>query len=161
MEVYMRLIEEGVFVFWNDESEAHTYNLKISIFVGEKKVTILNKNFESGERYFSLNKIGAGDYEIELNGYEGTRLFQTEVKKCNIKSISQQNSELLEKLESISNSIDNVYYAVNNIDQSAVQDIQKWCRECDELLANPSRYLDSSRWASFVRDVNSRVSRGY
>ena len=107
MELYTRLIEEGVFIFWNDESE-HTYELKVTILLDHKEVPIVRKRFESGEHYFSLTGIGSGDYEIKLNAYEGDRLSQTEVKKCKIKSISQQYAEIIEMLDSIWGAISSI-----------------------------------------------------
>lgn len=144
MEVYMRLIEEGVFVFWNDESDAHTYDLKISIFVGEKKVPIVHKKFDSSERYFSLTGIGAGDYEIELNGYEDTRLFQTEVKKCNIKSVSQQHAEMMEKVEA-------VRLAVSCLNTSSINTIVS-------ILKDPNDYCDMGSWTHFIGQCYDRIN---
>ena len=151
MELYMRLIEEGVFVFWNDEGE-HAYDLTISIFVGDKKMPIVRKRFEGGERSFSLSKIGAGDYEIELKGYEGDRLFQTEKKKCIIKSTSQQNAEIIEKLDSIEGSIDDLYDGIN-CTQGNLQGICNWISKCEQILNRPDNNLDARRWADFIRQI--------
>ena len=81
MKLYTRLIDSGAFVFWNsDEGNTH-YTLKIRILNGEDKIELVNMDISKGQNYYSFDRLGSGDYEIELNGYMDDRLYQTETKK--------------------------------------------------------------------------------
>lgn len=101
MKLYTRLIEEGVFIFWSSDEGNTSYNLKIRIAVGDDKVELVNLNIPKGQNYFSFDKIGSGDYEIELNGYKDNRLYQTETKKMKIISSAQKITEITDKLAEI------------------------------------------------------------
>ena len=98
MKLYTRLIDEGVFVFWNSDGDDTTLNLKIRITVGDEKVTLVDYNPIPGQNYYSLNHVGLGDYEVELNGYRGGQLYQTEVKKIQILGSIQKTEEYMSKI---------------------------------------------------------------
>ena len=98
MKLYTRLIEEGVFIFWSGDEGNTSYNLKIRIAVGDDKVELLNLNVLKGQNYYSFDKIGSGDYEIELTGYKDNRICQTEIKKAKIVSSVQRMQEQTDKI---------------------------------------------------------------
>ena len=107
MKLYTRLIEEGVFIFWSGDEGNTSYNLKIRIAVGDDKVELLNLNVPKGQNYYSFDKVGSGDYEIELNGYKENRIYQTETKKIKIVSSVQKAEEQTDKiLACISSAVD-------------------------------------------------------
>ena len=105
MKLYTRLIEEGVFIFWNSDEGNTSYNLKIRIAVGDDKVELLNLNVPKGQNYYSFDKIGSGDYEIELTGYKDNRICQTEIKKIKVVSSAQKITEIIDKLSSLETEI--------------------------------------------------------
>ena len=98
MKLYTRLIEEGVFIFWNSDEGNTSYNLKIRIAVGDDKVELVHLTMPKGQNYYSFDKIGSGDYEIELNGYKENRIYQTETKKIKIVSSVQKEQEQTDKI---------------------------------------------------------------
>jgi hypothetical protein len=97
MKLYTRLINEGVFIFWNPDEGNTSYSLKIKIAVGDDKVELVNLETRKGENYYSFSGIGSGDYEIELNGFKDNRLYQTETKKIKIVSSVQKEQEQADK----------------------------------------------------------------
>ena len=104
MQLYTRLINEGIFIFWNDEN-VHDYNLKISIFNGDKKIKILDTIVSKDQCFYTLKNIGSGEYEIELNSFKDDMLIQTEVKKVKLVSSSEGIVNLLDKLAEIDDKI--------------------------------------------------------
>ena len=137
MNLFTRLIEEGIFIFWSDDNPNNTYNLKISLFNGDTKVLLINKEFDKDTHYFSISPLGSGDYEIELNGYSGGKLFQTETKKVSLKSSSQKTLELLEAINGIRNTIDT--YSTHRI---------------LEIIENPNS-LDADKIAKFLINLDN------
>ena len=109
MKLYTRLIEEGIFIFWNSDEGNTSYNLKIRIAVGDDKVELVHLAMPKGQNYYSFDKIGSGDYEIELNGYRDNLIYQTETKKAKIVSSVQRLQEQMEKLDSCIEHINYVY----------------------------------------------------
>lgn len=98
MKLYTRLINEGVFIFWNPDEGNTSYKLKIKIVVGDDKIELVNLDTNKGENYYSFNGIGSGDYEIELNGFKDNHLYQTETKKIKIVSSVQKEQEQADKI---------------------------------------------------------------
>lgn len=98
MKLYTRLINEGVFIFWNSDEGNISYKLKIKIVVGDDKIELVNLDTGKGENYYSFNGIGSGDYEIELNGFKDSRPYQTETKKIKIVSSVQKEQEQMDKI---------------------------------------------------------------
>ena len=98
MKLYTRLIEAGVFAFWSLDGDETTVNLKIKIAVGDEKITLIDINPEVGQNCYSLDRVGSGDYEIELNAYKNGVLCQTEAKNIKIISTTQKNEENMQTL---------------------------------------------------------------
>ena len=125
MKLYTRLIEAGVFIFWNPDEGNNRYILKIRIFNGDNKIELVNLDIPQGQNYFSFDRVGSGDYEIELNGYKTDRLYQTEIKKIKIVSSIQKSEEqtdkvlafmshILDKLSSIRNDTSELYDSLSD-----------------------------------------------
>jgi hypothetical protein len=98
MKLYTRLINEGVFVFWNPDEGNTSYKLKIKIVVGDDKIELVNLDINKGENYYSFSGIGSGDYEIELIGFKDNRSYQNETKKIKIVSSVQKEQEQADKI---------------------------------------------------------------
>ena len=77
MKLFTRLIDSGVFVFWSEEEGDATFNLKIRIAVGDEKITLVDLNPSMGQNYYSFDRVGSGDYEIELNAFRNNVLYHT------------------------------------------------------------------------------------
>ena len=98
MKLYTRLIDSGVFVFWGSDEGNTSYNLKIRVLIGDDKIELVNLDMNKGENYYSFDRVGSGDYEIELNGYKDEHLYQTETKKITIISSVQKNEEQTDRI---------------------------------------------------------------
>ena len=98
MKLYTRLIDSGVFVFWESDEGNTSYNLKIRILNGDDKIELVNLDIKKGQNYFSFERVGSGDYEIELHGYKDERLYQTETKKIKIISSVQKSEEQTDRI---------------------------------------------------------------
>lgn len=114
MKLYTRLINEGVFVFWNPDEGNTSYKLKIKIVVGDDKIELVNLDIGKGENYYSFNGIGSGDYEIELNGFKDGSFYQTETKKIKIASSVQKEQEQTEKIMAAISELDNTVALVGS-----------------------------------------------
>ena len=91
MKLYTRLIDSGVFIFWESDEGNTSYTLKVKILNGVNKIELVNLDINKGQNYYSFDRVGSGEYEIELNGYKDERLYQTETKKIKIISSVQKN----------------------------------------------------------------------
>lgn len=98
MKLYTRLIDSGAFIFWESDEGNTSYTLKIRIFNGDHKIELVNLDINKGQNYYSFDRVGSGDYEIELNGYKDDRLYQTETKKIKIISSVQKNTEQTDRI---------------------------------------------------------------
>ena len=98
MKLFTRLIDAGVFIFWSLDGEDATVNLKIKISAGDEKITLIDIKPEVGQNCYSLDRVGSGDYEIELNAYKNGVLCQTETKNIKIISSTQKNEENMQTL---------------------------------------------------------------
>lgn len=127
MKLYTRLIDSGVFIFWESDEGNTSYTLKIRIFNGDNEIELVNLDISKGQNYYSFDRVGSGDYEIELNGYIDERLYQTETKKIKIISSVQKNEEqtdriincianLFNKLSSIESDISNIGSDISHVD---------------------------------------------
>ena len=159
MDLYLRLLDEGLFAFWNDNDEKHTYTLTISLYNGGVKIPIVKKSLEAGVRYFSLSPLGSGEYEIELNGYDGDRLFQTEVKKSTLKSSSQKTQELMDTLKNITSSIENVDMSISGIIRETSL-VSSALDNIESMLRSPNN-LDISVYARIIKNIKDWMKFGY
>ena len=98
MKLYTRLIDSGAFIFWSSDEGNTYYILKIRILNGEDKIELVNLDINKGQNYYSFDRVGSGDYEVELNGYIDGSLYQTETKKIKIISSVQKSEEQVDKL---------------------------------------------------------------
>lgn len=98
MKLFTRLIDSGVFIFWSEEEGNATFNLKIRIAVGDEKITLVDMNPSAGQNYYTFDRVGSGEYEIELNAFKNNVLYQTETKKVKVISSVQKNEETMETL---------------------------------------------------------------
>ncbi len=119
MKLYNRLINEGIFIFWEDENENSKYILNLFFIMDNKKVKLLTKEMDNQCHYFSIDKIGSGEYLIELNAYVKETLKKTVEKKVNLTSVMQNFSVELQKINesigSLETEINNVNCLIRNI----------------------------------------------
>jgi hypothetical protein len=95
MKLYTRLIDSGAFICWNPDEGDTSYRLKIKVLMGNDEVELLDFETVKGQNYFSFDRVGTGDYIIELHGYRGDRLYQTETKKIKIVSSVMKTEEYI------------------------------------------------------------------
>ena len=115
MKLFARLIDAGVFVFWSLDGDETAVNLKIKISVGDEKIALIDINPEMGQNCYSLDRVGSGDYEIELNAYRNGGLCQTETKSIKIISTTQKNEENMQTLKSEMITINDNMVAIYNL----------------------------------------------
>lgn len=132
MQLFTRLITEGIFIFWSGEN-TNDYNLKISIFNGNNKIKILDTNLTKEQCFYTLKNVGSGEYEIELNAYKAEKLIQTEVKKVKLASVAEGTISFLDKLTEIFDKL-----------QSISSKLSIHSTETEELLSNLSTYSERS-----------------
>ena len=142
MKLYTRLIEEGIFIFWNSDEGNTSYNLKIRIAVGDDKVELVHLDMPKGQNYYSFDKIGSGDYEIELNGFKDNRLYQTESKKIKIVSSVQKEQEqadkILDCLSDMQKELTVINKALTLINKNLI-----YCLEpIEDVLTDPEKICD-------------------
>ena len=118
MKLYTRLISEGIFIFWSSEKMDSTFNLKIKTVEGNEKITLLDITPEKGKNCYSFDGIGSGDYEIELNGYQNNRLYQTATQKMKFNS-SREYMAL--GLTSMAKAVGAIYTTTKQISDTAAE----------------------------------------
>ena len=145
MKLYTRLIEEGVFIFWNSDEGNTSYNLKIRIAVGDDKVELVHLTMPKGQNYYSFDKIGSGDYEIELNGYKENRIYQTEAKKVKITSSVQSSQELIDKMSEMLENLSSMEHELSCLGDY-VDDIfmgqMRRLLDCVKIVNDPERLYE-------------------
>ena len=113
MKLYTRLIDSGTFIYWKADEGDNSYNLKVRIINGNDKIELVNLDVPQGQNYFTFDKIGFGDYEIELNGYRSGKLYQTEVKNIKISSMIQNFQEQTDKIITRLKGIEDYVFYIN------------------------------------------------
>ena len=121
MKLYTRLISEGIFIFWSSEKMDSTFNLKIKTVEGNEKITLLDITPEKGKNCYSFNDIGSGDYEIELNGYQNNRLYQTATQKMKFNSSREYVSTMAMGLASMAKAVGAIYTTTKQISDKAAE----------------------------------------
>ena len=152
MELYNRLINEGVFIFWEDDKKSDSYLLKLYIFQSEKKVELFSEEIPGNRHCFSADKLGSGDYQIELNSFKNGKVIETIEKKVNMSSSIQKLVELKDSIESVRSAVNSIDI---NIDTSSADRLL-------EVVKDPTTWgngLDAYAWAEFLSLVYRRLDR--
>lgn len=149
MELYNRLINEGVFVFWNDDAKNDKYVLKIYFVQEGKNIELFSEIIPGNRHCFSADKLGSGNYIVELHAYKGDKLTETVEKKVNLTSTIQKLAELKDAVEETKNAIEEVKSAVYciNFDTTSIDDILN-------ILKYPQSELNQYNWADFLERVD-------
>lgn len=148
MELFTRLINEGIFVFWKDEKDENQHELKVSLFNGENKVNLIKKIVESGQNFYSLTNIGAGDYEIELTSIKENKPAQTVVKKIKLTSSTQREVELMDKIDAINSKIEELKVDVTY----PIEQIRDMIKDPDSL-----GWETRESYASFIKMIKREL----
>ena len=153
MQLYTRLINEGIFIFWNDEN-GDEYNLRISIFNGTNKIKILDTKISRGQYFYTLKNIGSGEYEIELNSYKSEKLIQTEVKKVKLASSSEETVRILDKLTEVCDKLDNISSTIDDelSGLSILSSIYDRVDDIKDCIEDP-RGADAYAYARFIKGI--------
>ena len=161
MELYNRLINEGVFIFWSDLEHSDKYTVKLYIFVGEKKIALFEEELPGNRHSFSVDKLGSGDYLIEVHSFKNGRLKETVDKKVNLSSTIQKLAELKDAIEEITLSMESIKDEVegvrlevshlNTCTSSSFEDIL-------DIMRYPHQFLDDflDNWAIFLNRLSRR-----
>ena len=96
-----------------------TFNLKIKTVEGNEKITLLDITPEKGKNCYSFDGIGSGDYEIELNGYQNNRLYQTATQKMKFNSSREYVSTMAMGLASMAKAVGAIYTTTKQISDTA------------------------------------------
>ncbi len=157
MELFTRLIEEGVFTFWSDEENHDSYRLSFSINNMDKMINILTVDVEKNQHYYSLNNVGAGDYEISFSGIKDGKVTQTLTRKVKLSSNAQKSHEAMEKLNAIN---DNLNAINDNLDtmkdklEELASDTNSGVQKIQNILMYPNDYKDVYSYADFEDAIN-------
>lgn len=157
MELFTRLINEGVFVFWKDENEENPHELKISLFNGDVKVCLIKKVIDNGQNFYSLTNIGAGDYEIELTSIKENKPTQTVVKKINLTSSIQREVELMDKIQLCADKISLIDSSISEIANLLSYNV---CQSIDQIydtIQDPRSTID--HYIPFIRAIIRELRR--
>lgn len=146
MELFTRLINEGVFVFWKDENEENQHELKVSLFNGETKVNLIKKIIEDGQNFYSLTNIGAGDYEIELVSIKENKPTQTVVKNIKLTSSTQREVELMDKINICAEKINEIGSIIDIIERRVSYDIHPSLDRIYDTIQDLKNDVSSIRW---------------
>ena len=106
MELFTRLIEEGIFLFWSDEENHDSYKISFSINNMDKMINILTVDVEKNQHYYSLKNVGSGEYEISLSGIKNGGRANTLTRKVKLSSSSQRSYETMERLDAIKDKLE-------------------------------------------------------
>ena len=160
MKLYTRLIESGIFIFWSEDEKNATFNLKIRIAVGDKKVTLVDMSPSFGQNYYTLDRVGSGEYEIELNAFENDKLYQTERKNIKISSPVERAAEnfhtLLGGLAEINENIKNIQFDTSRTKNNII-DLYNLVLEIKDALTDPRTIVSIERQAAKLRRQISEV----
>ncbi len=117
MKLYNRLLTEGIFLFWEDDKKNDYYVIDFYVKLQDKNIKIKEERVEGNIRCYSIDKIGGGDYYIELTSYKNDKEIEKDNKTVKLASMSAQINELLELNRDIKNcskgtaiSIDHIKY---------------------------------------------------
>lgn len=141
MKLFTRLIESGVFIFWSEDEKDVMFNLKISIVVGDKKVKLVDMNPNVGENYYSFDRVGSGEYEIELSAFRNNTLYQTEIENINVISPVQRD---VENFHTLIGSLTVINNGISNIDNNII-DLYNLLLEIKTALTDPRTIVDIRR----------------
>lgn len=161
MQLFTRLITEGIFIFWSGEN-TNDYNLKISIFNGNNKIKILDTNLTKEQCFYTLKNVGSGEYEIELNAYKAEKLIQTEVKKVKLASASEGMMGLLDKLTEICDELsthsDELEHISSKLSAQSdeIENASSKLSEIVDFIKYPTS-LDSYEYAAFKEAIIRRM----
>ena len=151
MELFTRLIEEGIFIFWSDEENHDSYRLSFSINNMDKMINILTADVENTQHYYSLKNVGAGDYEISLSGIKNGGKATTLTRKVKLSSSSQRNYETMERLDAIKGKLEEL-----------ISDTYNGVLEIQNILKKPNDYKDVDSYVDFERALrHEREMRGW
>ena len=154
MKLYTRLIESGLFIFWSEDEKSATFNLKIRIAVGDKKVTLVDMSPTIGQNYYTFDRVGSGEYEIELNAFENDKLYQTEMKNIKINSPVERAAEnfhtLLGGLAEINENISSIERNTSNTDSNII-DLYNLLLEIKNALTDPRTIVNIERQTAELR----------
>ena len=142
--IVLTLDRRRLYLFWKDDVIDQSFRLRVNIQNGPNKVKILDMPMTGGERYYVMQPLGSGEYEIELDCLDGTKLLQTEAKNVKLASAGQRTVEILDKLSYIQATIESVKSAIDNIDSSSADAIREYIENPESLpnIFNNSRFTD-------------------
>lgn len=145
MKIYNRLINEGISCFWEDENESDKYIFKLNIFQNNKKVELLITELPGNIHFYSIDKLGSGDYQIEVSSYKSGKLVETSEKKINLTSTIQKMAELVESFSELEQSISKIEKIINEGIKSLKNEISSasgnitggdWSGACHDKLCD-------------------------
>ena len=113
MKIYNRLINEGLSCFWEDDKECDKYILKLYIYQNNKKLELLSTEIPNNIHFYSIDKLGSGDYQIEVSSYKEGKLIESSEKKINLTSTIQKMAELVESFSELEQSISKIEKIIN------------------------------------------------
>lgn len=138
MKLYTRLIDAGTFIFWHSDGPDTSFNLKISIIVGEDKVVLVDVTPEADKNYYVFDRVGSGDYVVELNAYRGEKLYQTETKNIKIISSTQKSEE---NFQALINELRSIRVSIQNTNSNII-DLYNLVLNLNTALTDPRTIVD-------------------
>lgn len=142
MELFTRLINEGFFAYWNDDKNGDSYVVKLYILNADKKSELFSEEISGNRHCFSADKLGSGEYQIEVSSFIQGQIIDTVSKKVNLLSTAQKLTEAKDAIDGIKDAIEKTnsigYYLSTILD----------------ALRDPERYCDEESWAVFIKKIN-------
>ena len=113
-----------------------------------------------GQNYYTLDRVGSGEYEIELNAFENDKLYQTELKNIKISSPVERAAEnfhtLLGGLAEINENIKNIQFDTSRTKNNII-DLYDLVLEIKNALTDPRTIVSIERQAAKLRRQISEV----
>ena len=148
MKLFTRLLDSGMFVFWKTDGDDTSVNLKISLTANGEKITLIDIIPKKGENFYSFDRIGSGDYEIELNGFKNGKLYQTESKAIKFVGTVQRSET---NLEMIAQNLRAIIEEQKSFNLMAIHIL-------DELKEFKEKRTDPYKIARITKETNKHLS---
>ena len=141
MKLHTRLIPDGMFIFWDAEGEDLSYDLSIYYVVDEEGFLLVNHTPEPGIHCYSFDRIGAGKYLVQLDGYDNGQLMYNDEKLVTVASSMQKTEELMESLIEQMQEIDASLGRLNYI-AATLDNIESYTEQLRNCVGNPKTRVE-------------------
>ncbi len=135
MKLYDRLLMEGIFLFWEDDEKVDYYIIDCYINNLGRNIKIKSEKIEGKLRCYSLDKIGYGEYYVEISSYKNNDKIDFVERKIILESSNVKISEINELFSEF---YDKVKITFDYLDQQleSIEKVLEKILEEGEYIAN-------------------------